>query len=77
MKKVTNKLLASAPTRERLVGLINEYFYSKNFTVTEDNRVFNTKTDKFFDGYTVETKRNRWIFKLITDSEGAQTKWKI
>lgn len=61
------KTLATAPTEEDLVKLINEYYYSKNYEI-RDGRVYNSKTDKFMDDVAVEQKRGRWVFKRVEAS---------
>lgn len=52
MKK---KILASAPTKEGLEKLINEYFYSTNYII-KDDRPYSTKSgyapDRFKDAKT-------------------------
>lgn len=47
------KTIMSTGAREDLVKMINEYYYSKNYIITEDNRIYNTKTEK---------RRNLWTF---------------
>ena len=64
------KTRATAPTEDELVKIINDYFYSKNYTI-RDGRVYNTKLDKYLDDFVVEQKCGRWILKEITAS--AQT----
>lgn len=48
------KTIMSTGTREDLVKMINEYYYSKNYIITEDNRIYNTKTEKFMDDLSVK-----------------------
>ena len=54
------KTIMSTGTREDLVKMINEYYYSKNYIITEDNRIYNTKTEKFVDDLIVKFYRGRW-----------------
>ena len=54
------KTIMSTGTREDLVKMINEYYYSKNYIITEDNRIYNTKTEKFMDDLIVKFYRGRW-----------------
>ena len=63
-----NKTLASAPTKEELENLINRFYYSKNYVITDDNKVYNTKNDKFLDDVGVTQKRGRWVFYSIDAS---------
>jgi hypothetical protein len=52
--------IASAPTKERLNNLINEFYYTKNCIINEKNEVFNTKLNKKL-GY-VKNIKNRFIY---------------
>lgn len=56
------KVYASAPTKEELEKLINDFYYSKNYTITEDNTIYNTKTGKTIDTMAIKVKKNRWQF---------------
>lgn len=67
-----SKLLASAPTKENLEILINKFYLSKNYIITEDNKLYNSKFNedrnkKINDGVRVRFYRNRWRFEMITD----------
>lgn len=55
-----NKCIFSAGSKEDLTAMINEYYYSKNYIITEDNRIYNTIKEKYLDGMKVVYKRNRW-----------------
>lgn len=57
-------LIASAPSKEALQGIINKYYYSNHYIITDDNRVFNTKRGDYADGVKVVQKKNRWRFEL-------------
>ena len=57
-------LICSAPTKENLVKLINEFYCSKNYVITEDNKVYNTKLDRFIDNGIIEFKRNRYYYRI-------------
>lgn len=52
------KCIMSAPTKEELVKMINEYFYSSNYIITDDGKIYNTKTKQTLD-YLYQVKRNR------------------
>lgn len=52
------KCVMSAPTKEELIKMINEYFYSDNYTITDDGKIYNTKTKRTLD-YLYQVKRNR------------------
>lgn len=55
----------TSPTKERLQKAINKYFYSENYVITDDNRVFNTKTNEYLKMWQVSKKRGRWIFEGV------------
>ena len=60
------KTMCSAPTREGLEKLINEYFCSTNYRIAEDNAtVINIgngmKWDEA-DGYKVKQRKGRWCW---------------
>ncbi len=42
-----SKCVFSASSKEDLTAMINEYYCSKNYIVTEDNRIYNTANEKF------------------------------
>lgn len=54
-----SKCVFSAGSKEDLTIMINEYYYSKNYIITEDNRIYNTVKGKYLDGMKVVYKRNR------------------
>ena len=61
------ELLASAPSREKLEELINRFFYSKNYIITDDNTVTNElrtadQLARFNQVYSVKNQKNRWHF---------------
>ena len=58
-------LICSAPTKDNLVKLINEFYCSENYVITEDNKVYNTKLDRFIDNGIIEFKRNRYYYRII------------
>ena len=57
-----NNLIASAGTKEDLEKMINEYYFSTNYIITENNDVYNIKKECALDSVKVENKRNRWRF---------------
>ena len=57
-------LLATSPTKKGLLQLINEYFYTNNCIITDDNKVFNTKLNRVLDGYKIIEVKNRFRFEL-------------
>lgn len=64
MKKTT--LIYSTPNgKSDLEKMINEYFYSENYIITEDNRIYNKKLDKYLTKYIVQEKKGRWQFRRI------------
>ena len=40
-----SNLIASAGTKEDLEKMINEYYFSTNYIITENNDVYNTKKE--------------------------------
>lgn len=69
MKRVT---IMSAPTREELEQMINEYYYTTNCIISDDNTsVINKKTGKVWNknnGYEVRQTKHRWAFVKYVDS---------
>ena len=55
--------IATAGSKESLQKIINEYFYSHNYIITDDLKIFNTSKNSFLDGFEVIIKNSRWIFK--------------
>ena len=60
-----SNLIASAGTKEDLEKMINEYYFSTNYIITDNNEVYNTKKECVLDGAKVEFKRNRWKFVRV------------
>lgn len=52
------KCVMSAPTKEELIKMINEYFHSASYIITDDDLIYNTKTKRSLDCLYLE-KRNR------------------
>lgn len=59
--------ICSAPTKADLEKQINNYFLSENYVITDDNRVYNTKTEKYWssDSVIVVERKGRWQFRRI------------
>lgn len=38
--------IAQSATKENLLKIINDYYMSQSYIITEDNKVFNTKLNK-------------------------------
>ena len=55
-----SKCVFSAGNKEDLTAMINEYYCSKNYIITENNRIYNTAKEKYMDALKVVFKRNRW-----------------
>ena len=55
----------STGSKDDLEKMINEYFYSENYVITDDNRVYNSKLDKYLDDYIIQKKKSRWSFRKI------------
>lgn len=60
-----SNLIASAGTKEELGKMINEYYFSTNYIITENNEIYNTKKECVLDSVKVEFKRNRWKFVRV------------
>lgn len=59
-----SNLVCSAGTREQLQEMINRYFYSDAYSILDDLTVYNSRTGKTLDSYTVRFARGRWRFEL-------------
>lgn len=62
--------VCSAPNKETLEKLINEFYFSDNYKITDDNKLNNTRftEDRVLDinnKTLIEFKKNRWSFYLI------------
>lgn len=55
----------TAGSKADLEKMINEYFYSENYVITDDNRVYNSKLDKYLVDYIIQEKKSRWSFRKI------------
>lgn len=62
------KCVFSTGSKEDLERMINQYFYSENYIITEDNRVYNRKTEKYLDGFIIQEKKSRWSFRRIEEA---------
>lgn len=62
-----SKCVFSAVSKEDLTAMINEYFYSKNYIITEDNRIYNTAKENYMDTLKVVFKRNRWRVERVEE----------
>ena len=62
------KCVLSTTSKEDLEKMINEYFYSENYIITEDNRVYNRKTEKYLDDFIIPEKKSRWSFRRIEEA---------
>ena len=59
------KCILSSTSKEGLQKMINDFYYSTNYIITEDNKVYNAKLGKFLSDYlSVVTKNNRWQLRL-------------
>ena len=61
--------LASSATKEGLEQLINEFYFSKNYKITEDNLLSNDllseeKLQRINNQVGVKKIRNRWVFYI-------------
>jgi hypothetical protein len=62
---IMKTLLASAGSKKNLQKMINEFYFSDNWIIDEENKIFNTKLNKFASGVKVEKKGKRWRFVMI------------
>jgi hypothetical protein len=60
--KRMSSLICSAGSKADLEQMINQYYFSTSYKITENNEVYNTKKNVTLDGVAVEVKRNRWRF---------------
>lgn len=56
------KTILSAGTKQDLQNMINNYFYSKNYVITDDLKVYNPATNKTLS-FIIDNKRGRWSMK--------------
>lgn len=54
-------LVATAPTKDRLLKLIKDFYYSDNILITDDNKVFNSKLNKELGIVTNTKKRFQYL----------------
>ena len=62
---MANKLIASAPSKEELQKLVNEFYCSTNWIIQDDNSLFNTKLNRSTDSVIVRFFRGRWRFETV------------
>lgn len=63
------KLIASAGTKEDLEKLINKFYCSENYTITEDNKLYNKnfnaeKLESINSNIRIVFNRKRWRFEF-------------
>ena len=58
------KLLASAPTRERIEEIINKFHFTTNLRVMDSGEIRNVKTGKTLEGVRVIEKKGRYRFEM-------------
>lgn len=54
-------IVATAPTKERILTLIKKFYYSENIVITDDNEVLNTKLNKKVGIITNSKKRFQFL----------------
>jgi hypothetical protein len=54
-------IVATAPTKERILTLIKKFYYSENIVITDDNEVLNTKLNKKVGIVTNSKKRFQFL----------------
>jgi hypothetical protein len=60
-----SNLIASAENKENLEKLINQYYYSNNYVITDNNEIFNNKKQLVLSGFKIVVNHNRWRFERI------------
>ena len=57
--------ICSASTKADLEKQINNHFLSTNYIITGDNRVYNTKTEMYFNSetYIIVERKGRYQFR--------------
>lgn len=55
--------IASAPTKESLLKLINEYYFTNNCIITESNEVVNTKLNRTLG--MIKEKKGRFEYHIF------------
>ena len=58
-------LICSSPTKDNLIKLINEFYRSENYIITNDNKVYNTYLNMFIDNGIIEFKNNKYYYRII------------
>ena len=58
-------LICSSPTKEKLLILIHEFYRSKHYIITDDNKVYNTYLNMFIDNGIIEFKNNKYYYRII------------
>ena len=58
-------LLASAANKEELEKLINQYYFSSNYFINDENKIEHSIKHKVLDGVRVVVKSRRWRFELV------------
>jgi hypothetical protein len=54
-------IVATAPTKERILILIKKFYYSENIVITDNNEVLNTKLNKKVGIVTNSKKRFQFL----------------
>ena len=62
------KCILATNNKEDLQKMLNQYFYSENYIITEDNRVYNRMTEKYLDDFIIQEKKSRWSFRRIEEA---------
>ena len=59
--------ICSAPTKEELQTMINRYFFSESYIITDDNKVYNTKLNRYYpeEAAIIVERKGRWQFRRI------------
>ena len=62
------KCIGTSTSKEGLQNLINKYFYSENWIITDNNEAYNTKLNKFLDNHIIKVSKGRWQLRQIERS---------
>ena len=54
--------LATSGSKENIQKLVNQYFYTNNYIIDDNNNIIHSQTGKCLDNFKIECKKGRWIF---------------
>lgn len=54
--------LATAGSKENIQKIVNQYFYTNNYIINDNNNIIHLQTGECLDNFKIELKKGRWIF---------------